>query len=63
MEVGQKVILKGDHPWKGEVGTIVRFEKMKALNKVRPVVHLENVDNVDNLECFVTRDDQMDLLP
>lgn len=57
-EVGQKVMLK-DHPWKGELGIVVRLQKIHVLNKVRPVVRLEAIPGQ---ECFIMRDDQAEIV-
>ena len=58
-EVGQRVALKGDHPWQGYDGFIVRLEKIQIFDKVRPVVRLEGIPNQ---ECFIMRDDQAELV-
>ncbi len=58
LEVGQTIIMKKG-PWKGELGTVVRIEKIHVLNKIRPVVRLLNILNQ---ECFIMSDDQAELV-
>lgn len=40
IEIGDKVIMCNQHPWAGQVGKVVRMEKIKLLGFNRPVVRL-----------------------
>lgn len=54
--IGKRVLMTGDHPWKGQAGTIVRFEKTPFGRC--PVVDLDNGQS-----CFAMKPNQMRKLP
>jgi hypothetical protein len=45
-EVGERVRLRGDHPWAGYSGTVARFEAVSGVRA--PIVRLDN-----GMEVFV----------
>lgn len=47
-KVGKHVTIVGSHPWSGETGHIVSFEKMGVLPTMAYKVKLNN-----GIECFV----------
>jgi hypothetical protein len=52
--IGARVLLKGDHPWAGHSGTVVRFGNT-ILGRY-PVVRLDDRDDVPyGRECFVMK--------
>lgn len=54
--VGRRVLMVGDHPWKGQAGTIVRFEKTPF--GTCPVVDLDNGQS-----CFAMKPNHIKALP
>lgn len=57
LKIGDRVKLVGSHPWKGETGTVARFEEMALFRREgpQPVVKL---DLDYDQECFITQADQ-----
>lgn len=54
VEENIKVIFVGDHPYKGEIGTYIGHERIRALDdKAYPKYRLEN-----GTECFSMRPNQ-----
>jgi len=54
--IGQRVVLCGDHPWAGCVGTVIRAEKTPW--GWQPIVRLDDAAGVPyQHECFVMRPD------
>ena len=52
-ELGIRVALTGDHPWRGHSGELVRWERASFSFGPLPVVLLDN-----GQECFVMDDEQ-----
>ena len=59
LAVGTRVYLRGDHPWAGNMGTLVRHEKIHVLPWLGecPVVKLDN-----GHESFVTKPEEMQVM-
>lgn len=57
IEIGQRVLITGDHPWAGHAGEFVRKEEIPFIGE-RPVVKLDG-----GVECFVMRPDQWQAIP
>lgn len=48
LPTGNRVLMRGDHPWSGFSGTVDRWEKSPF--GVAPVIKLDN-----GMECFATK--------
>lgn len=51
MPVGTRVLLTGDHPWAGEAGEIIAYQKLSMFldEPARPRIRMQNGE-----ECFAT---------
>lgn len=54
LEIGDRVLIVGDHPWTGHSGTLIAAETLAALGRVGLRVRLDN-----HLECFVLHPEQL----
>ena len=48
LEPGDRVLIRGDHPWAGHTGEFVRVDRLHVTDEFGLLIHLDN-----GRECYV----------